>query len=84
VVREAVLNRKLTSEVRLLWRGEPENKVLLPELSREEEVGAKHRRVLQNVADGDVEVAALLQGGLNRKGGFIEDLSQVKIIGRLI
>jgi len=74
MVREAVLNRKLTSEVRLLWRGEPEDKVLLPEVSREEEVGAEDRRVLRDIADGDVEVAALLQGGLNRKGGFIEDL----------
>ena len=56
----------LTSEIGFFSRGEPENKILLPEMSREEEVCPEQGRVLGDVAHGDVEVAALLDRGLEK------------------
>ena len=43
---------------------------MFPEMSGEEEVGAEDGRVFRDVTDGDVEVAALLEGGLKQKDEF--------------
>ena len=70
ILRAWLKKEKLTSEVGLLRLREPEDEVLFPEVSGEEEVGAEDGRVLRDVADGDVEVAALLEGGLKQKDEF--------------
>ena len=57
-----------TSEIWFFCRRIPKDKVLFPEMSCKEEVSTEEGRVLRNVAHGHVEVAALLHGGLHRRG----------------
>ena len=49
---------------------------MFPEVSGEEEVGAEDGRVFRDVADGDVEVSALLEGGLKQKDEFARPSSR--------
>jgi hypothetical protein len=54
----------LTSEIWFVRGRAPENKILLAQMSRVEEVGAEEGAVLGEVANGHVEVPALLDSGL--------------------
>ena len=56
----------LTSKIRLFGCREPKDKILLPEMSCEEEVSSEKCRVLWNVAHGNVEVTTLLNRCLKK------------------